>query len=397
MNPSSIEAFIMLENWQSDSVAQSPSNATASSWNSPSNRTKSTLEKSFSFAQARSLIQDLNRPKAWIYWTDFLLSIMAGHITFHLMYFLPKWYPQALWVGPAMAGCYAATLILYMRALMFIHELVHLPRGQFRGFRIVWNALCGVFFLVPSFLYYPHVDHHRRKHYGTEHDGEYLALSNHGKWMIVGFVLQAIIIPPLALFRFLVISPMCWMFPKLRPYVHRHMSTMVVDPFYERTDASDKLMRVVYLQEALCFAWCVWFLLRGGLMRDEWIDPFWGIAYAVGVGILILNEVRTLGAHRWTNQGDEMTFEEQLLDSVNYPNHAWITELWGPIGTRYHALHHLFPSLPYHNLGKAHRRLSESLPADSLYHRTSADSLFGEVASLWRRATENQKAAKAIT
>ena len=397
MNPSSVEVFIMLENLQSESSSDSIVFTTGSTGNSPSDQPSSIPKRGFSFAQARSLIQDLNRPNPWIYWADFLASILAGHVTFHLMYFLPKWYPQASWVWPAVAGCYAVTLILYMRALMFIHELVHLPRGQFRGFRIAWNALCGVFFLVPSFLYYPHVDHHRRKHYGTDHDGEYLALSHHGPWMIIGFVLQAIIIPPLALFRFLLISPICWMFPKLRPYVHRHMSTMVVDPFYERTDASDKLMRVVYLQEALCFVWCAWFLLRGGVMRDEWIDPFWGIAYAVGVGILILNEVRTLGAHRWTNQGDEMTFEEQLLDSVNYPNHAWITELWGPIGTRYHALHHLFPSLPYHNLGKAHRRLSEGLPADSPYHRTSADSLFGEVAALWRRATESQNAAKATT
>ncbi len=350
-----------------------------------------TAPRSFSFAQARSLIQDLNRPQPWIYWTDFLASILAGHVTIHLIYFLPKWYPDASWMGPAIVGCYAATVILYMRALMFIHELVHLPRTQFRGFRIAWNALCGIFFLVPSFLYYPHVDHHRRKHYGTEHDGEYLALSHHGPWMIIGFIAQALIIPLLALFRFLVISPVCWAFPKLRPYVHRHLSTMVVDPFYERTDANPKLMRIVYLQEALCFVWCVWFLLRGGVMRDEWIDPFWAIAYAVGVGILILNEVRTLGAHRWTNQGDEMTFEEQLLDSVNYPNHAWITELWGPIGTRYHALHHLFPSLPYHNLGEAHRRLSAGLPADSPYHRTSADSLLGEIASLWRRATHQRE------
>jgi fatty acid desaturase len=385
----------MLENLHSDLAAESASVVTSNPCVSSHNQPASVVRKQFSFAQARSLIQDLNRPKPWIYWTDFLVSIITGHISLHLMYYLPKWYPQATWVWPAVAACYAITLILYMRALMFIHELVHLPRGQFRGFRIAWNALCGVFFLVPSFLYYPHVDHHRRQHYGTDHDGEYLSLSHHGRWMIIGFVLQALIIPPLALFRFLVISPVCWAFPKLRPYVHRHMSTMVVDPFYERNDASDKLMRIVYLQESLCFVWCVWFLIRGGIMRDEWIDPIWGIAYAVGVGILMLNELRTLGAHRWNNQGGEMSFEEQLLDSVNYPNHAWITELWGPVGTRYHALHHLFPSLPYHNLGKAHRRLSEGLPTDSLYHQTSADGLLREIMSLWHRAAENRKAAKA--
>lgn len=343
--------------------------------------------KSFSFVQARSLIGDLSRPNPVIYWCDFLSSIAAGHLAVHAIYFLPKWYPESAWLPYAVVAAYVATIVLYMRALMFIHELVHLPKEGFRGFRIAWNALCGIFFFVPSFLYYPHVDHHRRKHYGTDHDGEYLALSHHGPWMIVGFIAQALIIPLIGLGRFLLVSPICWLFPKLRPLVHRHASTMVVDPFYERTDASPKLMRIVLMQEALCFAWAVWFLIRGGVMRGEWIDPFWGIAYAVGVGVLIVNEVRTLGAHRWTNRGGEMTFEAQLLDSVNYPNRPWITELWGPIGTRYHALHHLFPRIPYHNLGEAHRRLTEGLPADSVYHHTSAESLTEEIVSLWRRAS----------
>ncbi len=386
----------MLDNWQTENadtivantlqVQSSPEINQMKATGTGADSTTSPPVLSFSFTQARNLIHDLNRPNPWIYWTDFLASILTGHVTIHLMYFLPRWYPSAVWLWPAIAGCYALTVILYMRSLMFIHELVHLPRNEFRGFRIAWNALCGIFFFVPSFLYYPHVDHHRRKHYGTDHDGEYLALSHHGRWMIVGFVLQALVIPFLGLARFLIISPVCWIFPKLRPWVHRHASTMVVDPFYERTDASERMMRIVYLQEAMCFLWCVWFIVRSGLMRGEWIDPFWFIAYAVGVAILMLNEVRTLGAHRWTNKGGEMTFEEQLLDSVNYPDHAWITELWGPIGTRYHALHHLFPRLPYHNLGEAHRRLSVGLPPDSLYHQTLANSLFSEIASLWRRA-----------
>lgn len=340
----------------------------------------------FRFREARALIADLQVPDQKIYWADFLASILAGHVAIHLIFMLPWLYGFTPWVLAGMTVSYVATVILYMRALMFIHELVHLPEQGFTTFRVAWNALCGIFFLVPSFMYYPHVDHHRRKHYGTEHDGEYLALSHRGPWMIIGFILQALIIPFLALFRFTVISPLCWVFPRLRPFVHRHLSTMVVDPFYERRDASPKVMRVVIMQEVLCFAWCVWFLVRGGILRDQPLDPFWLIAYAVGVGILVLNEVRTLGAHRWTNDGGEMTFDEQLLDSVNYPEKPWLTELWGPVGTRYHALHHLFPRLPYHNLGEAHRRLSEGLPEDSPYHRTSARSLTSEIVALWRRA-----------
>lgn len=340
----------------------------------------------FSFAQARQLVGDLTKPNPKIYWADFLLSIIGGHLAIHLIFLLPRWYPLSPWMISAVVLCYVATVILYMRALMFIHELVHLPKQGFTGFRIAWNALCGIFFFVPSFLYYPHVDHHRRKHYGTDHDGEYLPLSNRGRWMIVGFIAQALLIPLLGIARFLIISPICWVFPQARSWVHRHASTMVVDPFYERRDASPSLMRIVILQEACCFVWVAWFLLRGGIIRGEWLDPFWLVAYAVGLGVLVLNEVRTLGAHRWTNEEGEMTFEEQLLDSVNYPRPAWIAELWGPIGTRYHALHHLFPSLPYHNLAEAHRRLVEGLPANSPYHQTVANSLSSEILALWRRA-----------
>ena len=60
------------------------------------------------------------------------------------------------------------------------------------------------------------------------------------------------------------------------------------------------------------------------------------------------------------------------VDSVNVGSHPWISEVWGPVGTRLHALHHLFPSMPYHLLPEAHRRLKEQLPEDSLYRQAEA-------------------------
>lgn len=340
----------------------------------------------FSFSQARSLIGDLAQPNPRIYWTDFLLSIIGGYVALHATLHVPRLFWPQPWVIPVTAVAYLATVILFMRSVMFIHELVHLPQEGFRGFRITWNLLCGVPFFIPSFLYYPHVDHHRRKHYGTDHDGEYLSLSHHSRWWIVGFIVQALVIPFLGLFRFVVLSPICWVFPSMRSKVHRHASTMLVDPFYERDDASPKVMRIVVMQEFGCFLVGCYLLFRHKLIFGEWFDPLWVVAYSVAVGLLTLNEIRTLGSHRWTGDGREMTFEEQLLDSVNYPHHPWISELWGPVGTRYHALHHLFPRLPYHNLAEAHRRLVEGLPPDSPYHRTVAPNLFSEIAALWRRA-----------
>ena len=81
-----------------------------------------------------------------------------------------------------------------------------------------------------------------------------------------------------------------------------------------------------------------------------------------------------------------MTFVEQLLDSVNYPRRPWLTGLWAPVGLRFHALHHLFPSLPYHNLAAAHARLMAELPDDSPYRETSETSLWAALRRLWRLA-----------
>jgi fatty acid desaturase len=57
---------------------------------------------------------------------------------------------------------------------------------------------------------------------------------------------------------------------------------------------------------------------------------------------------------------------------------------------RFHALHHIFPTMPYHALATAHRRLIRQLPPDSPYRRCSADTLTGVLATLWRRARANR-------
>lgn len=83
-----------------------------------------------------------------------------------------------------------------------------------------------------------------------------------------------------------------------------------------------------------------------------------GHVYLQMVAMFFFNSIRTVVAHRYMNKGGApMTFADQLLDSVNIDGNPIVCELIAPVGLRYHGLHHLFPAIPYHNLGIVHRRM----------------------------------------
>ena len=88
---------------------------------------------------------------------------------------------------------------------------------------------------------------------------------------------------------------------------------------------------------------------------------------------------------------------EQLEDSVNIEGHWFWTELFFPLGLRYHALHHLFPSIPYYNLGRAHRRLMATLPEDSAYRATVYPSYWSVVRELLADAKASTAPARSST
>jgi fatty acid desaturase len=326
----------------------------------------------------RKAVQDLYRHRMAVYWLDFLLSIFLGYGA--LMAF-PIRKPLTLFAAAmflcAVVGCY--------RAAVFIHELAHVRDRQFAAFRFAWSVMCGVPQLIPSFLYEMHIAHHAPRTYGSAHDGEYRALARLPWTGVAGLIGASLLMPAACMLRFLVLAPLSWILPQVRASVlARASALMIIDSDYRRPINPGGTPVRWLVQETACFLWCIT-LLSGTVYG---IIPIARIVevYAVVASVSLINGLRVVVAHRYLSTGEPMTFAQQVLDTNSFPSLS--AELWAPVGLRYHAVHHLLPSLPYHALPEAHRRIMARIPPDSPYRATLRASYFSVLSELlgWSRA-----------
>jgi len=316
-------------------------------------------------------------PSRIIYWSDLLASAFVGWAAFVISAKAP--FGSPLHVIATLVAVFAI-----LRAALFVHEIAHLKRGQIPGFEGAWNLIVGIPLMGPSLMYVgSHMDHHKRTGFGTHDDPEYAPIARWSRLRIATCVLTAALIPLVLPLRWGILGPLSRLFPPIRRFVVGKLSTFATNAHYVRPMPKGAQLKRWNTQEAgaAVFVWAVFGAVVAGWIPIEWIVQ-WCV---VAGGVLAVNQVRTLVAHGYENEGEPMDAEAQLLDSINLRGWLVLTGLVAPVGLRYHALHHHLPFLPYHSLGLVHRRLMAELPQNAPYRATVKNGI-DTLRGLWRNA-----------
>jgi fatty acid desaturase len=319
---------------------------------------------------AHRLVKDLFAPRAWCYWREVIFTGIGAWASL-----LGLILSDSPWV---MAACGILAVVLWYRGLAMIHELTHQRHYEIPGFHLAWNLVFGVPWLLPSVMYEGvHTNHHKKTTYGTAEDPEYLPLA--GKpWAIVKYLAFSVVVFPTLVLRFLIGAPVSWLVPPLRRFLIGSGSSYAINFDYVRVMDADERRRLVRWEAAVLAAWWPPLILTAlGELSWKWLACW----YAVYTVVLFVNRLRMLTAHHFALEGEPVDHLRQFADSVDTPA-GWWAELWAPLGMRYHALHHLFPTLPFHSMREAYLRLVAKLPDDSFYRAGTGRGFLPSIRSI---------------
>ena len=328
-------------------------------------------------AAARHHLRDLLRPDPVKFWRELILNSLFG------------WSTLVLAVAGVGDGVGTAVLMLAAsfslhRTTVFLHELSHLGERRMPRLRTAWNVLWGLPFLLPSWLYERmHLDHHRSRIYGSVADPEYSPLARLGQKHVMMSLLIGLFLPVALLLRFMLLTPLAWLLPPVRRLVDAHFSYLTANPKWVAPARPPAQLRHVRRDEVLCFIW-PWSLAAISVLTSS--PRLIAVPLSVMFAAMVHNQLRAHVAHRFERDGASGDETKMLADCLNVSANGPLESLLIPMGVGLHALHHLMPAIPFHNLPEAHARLQQLLPVTARYHVTESPGVMRSLRHLFASA-----------
>lgn len=310
------------------------------------------------------------------YWRDFGGSTLFGWFAFCLLGRV-EFNSVYFWLLSIAAS------VAFYRSLTFIHEISHQQNNKkfSRSFILAWQILVGMPFLWITSHYNCHLAHHNVRQFKTDKDLHYFVLQG-DLWEIFKLMVLIPASAPLIFWiRFGILSWLSLLSRRLRSYSIRRLSSM--GNLKRSTSFTPKQKLKLYQQEVVLFVYllAVFWLFVTATIPLRYI----GIWYIVSVLTWCLKMWRVIGEHKYDATVDQpLSKPEHILDTHTHKTN-WLTLLLFPLGTRYHALHHLHPGIPYHNLPLAHQLLIDNLPEKHFYRATERARYTDAFRQLWQK------------
>ena len=189
-------------------------------------------------------------------------------------------------------------------------------------------------------------------------------------------ILASLLLPVFQVIRF---GIMPFIIPFLsiekQSFIFEKMSTLVFDTSYKRKfkNQSKELSEMKFndLMSAL-YKVIVLILVINEILPWEFIYYYY-FGFVIGS---ILNMYRAIFNHLYSNYTlRPMDTDSHILDTTTIES-SILTNIIFVNGLNYHALHHLFPEIPYYNLKAAHNKAMKCLNTDHVYRKTVFKNVF---------------------
>ena len=250
--------------------------------------------------------------------------------------------------GWAFALTFIVVVVSLHRAAILMHDICHqYENPRLKRFIWIWDLTIGAIAAIPSprFLR-PHRIHHATGTFRTKDDPQYLLVRTDRTLAAFVLIFIPFIMPILNLANAVVAS----------------VAGTALDEAVERwaskrgnptgsVVAERHRPRVIWLSR-----YCVALYALYAYLLPETL----GIAYAVLVAGWFLTTIRIPLEHRMEHLLERTDKRDHLLDSFTIESP--LAAILQPLAMRFHAAHHLYPGVPYHNLEALHRELKGTDP-----------------------------------